>query len=83
MLGNIGSKLKNKAVQTALKAQLKKMPPEQREMFELIMEKDPELLMKMAEETQALIKQGKDQMVAMMEVGRKYQGELQALLMRK
>ena len=83
MLGGLGSKLKNKAVQTALKAQLKKMPPEQRQMFELILEKDPELLIKMAEETQALIKEGKDQMVAMMEVGKKYQSQLQALLMNK
>ncbi len=83
MLGGLGSKLKNKAVQAALKAQMKKMPKEQAQMLETLLEKNPELLMKMAEETQALVKQGKNQMVAMMEVGKKYQKELQAALMGK
>ncbi len=83
MFGGLGAKLKGKAVQAALKAQLKKLPQEQREMLELILEKDPDLLMKMAEEAQELVKQGKDQMSAMMEVGRKYQSELQALIMKK
>ncbi len=82
MFGGLGAKLKNKAVQTAIKTQLKKMPPEQRELIEALLEKDPELLMKMAEETQELVKQGKDQMVAMMEVGKKYQKELQEVLLK-
>ncbi len=82
MLGGIGAKLKGAAVKTALKTQLKKLPKDQREMLEALMEHNPELLMKMAEETQELVKGGKDQMVAMMEVGRKYQKELQEALMQ-
>ena len=41
--------------------------------------KDPELFKKIAEETQAKIKEGKDQMQAASEVMQKYQDELKKL----
>ncbi len=72
-------KLKDAATKKIIKSQLKDMPKEQREMLEAMVEKNPDLFVKIAKETQALVKQGKDQMVAMMEVSRKYQSELQAL----
>ena len=70
-------KLKDFAIKKAIQSQLKKVPKEQAEMLELILEKNPDLLMKIAQEAQDLIKGGKDQMSAMMEVMRKYAPELQ------
>lgn len=72
-------KLKEKAIQKVIKSQLKDMPKEQREMLEAMVDKNPELFVKIAKETQELVKQGKDQMVAMMEVSKKYRSELQVL----
>lgn len=71
--------LKNFLMKKMLKAQLKNMPKDQAQMVERMMEKDPELFMKMAQETQALVKGGKDQMAAMMEVSKKYEKELRQL----
>ncbi len=76
IFGNIGKKVKDKAINVALQSQLKKMDPAQREMFEALMSSNPELLEKIAKESQALIKSGKSEMQAMMEVGKKYQTEL-------
>lgn len=73
-------KLKNFATKKMIQSQLKKMPKEQAEMVEYMLEKDPELFMKISQEAQELVKQGEDQMAAMMKVGRKYQKELQNLM---
>ncbi len=83
MLKGIGAKLKNKAIKTAIKAQLKRLPPQQREIVEALLDKNPELFEKMMADVEQMVKEGKDQMSAMMEVGRKYQSELQKLLMQK
>ena len=63
-----------------LKAQLKNMPGEQAQVLERMIDKDPELFMKIAQETQALVKQGKDQTAAMLEVSKKYRKELEQLM---
>ena len=76
LFSNIGKKVKNTAIKTAVKHQLKKMDPAQRQMFEALMENNPELLEKIALETQELIKGGETQMGAMMKIGKKYQHEL-------
>ncbi len=76
IFGNLGKKVKDKAVSVAIKRQLKKMDPAQRAMFESLMEQNPELLEKIAKESQALIKSGESQMSAMMKIGKKYQKEL-------
>lgn len=56
------------------------MPKDQAEMLERMVEKNPDLFIKMAKETQELVKkQGKDQMSAMMEVSKKYEKELRQL----
>ncbi len=70
---------KNFLVKKMIKSQLKNMPKEQAEMIEQMVEKDPDLFVKMAKETQELVKQGKDQASAMMQVSKKYQKELQRL----
>lgn len=63
-----------------MQSQLKNMPKDQAEMLTSMVEKNPELFMKIAKETQELVKGGRDQMSAMMEVGKKYQKELQQLM---
>lgn len=61
--------------------QLKDVPPEQREVIMRLIERNPDLFVKMSKEVEHKIKQeGKDQMLAMMEVGKKYQKELREAL---
>ena len=76
IFGNLGKKVKDKAVSIAMKRQLKKMDPAQRKMFEVLMENNPALLEKIAKESQSLIKGGDSEMGAMMKIGKKYQKEL-------
>lgn len=59
---------------------MKDAPPEQREMILEMVEKDPKLFERIAEEMQAEMKGGKDQMAAAMKVLPKYQAELQKLM---
>ena len=65
-----------------VQSQLKNMPKEQQEQVMTLIEKNPDLFMKIAKETQEKIKGGKDQMLAMMEVSKKYQSELKKALER-
>ena len=55
------------------------VPEEQIDMVLNMMEKDPDLFKKIAEEVQAKIKSGQDQMSASMEVMRKYQDQIKKL----
>jgi hypothetical protein len=63
--------------------QLKKAPPEQRELIMTMMEKDPALFEKIAKEIEVEVKKGKSQQAAAMAVLPKYQKELQAILGNK
>lgn len=56
------------------------VPEAQIEMFIGMMEKDPELFKKIAEETKAKMDAGQDQQSASMEVMRKYEAELKKLV---
>lgn len=56
------------------------VPEAQIDMFISMMEKDPELFKKIAEETKAKMDAGQDQQSASMEVMRKYEKELKSLL---
>lgn len=68
---------KNFLLKKMLKAQ--GVPEEQVDMVLSMMEKDPELFKKIAEEVQSKIKSGQDQMSASMEVMRKYQDQIKKL----
>lgn len=61
-------------------SQLKNMPQDQQDKIMGLIEKNPDLFMKIAKETQEKVKGGKDQMLAMMEVSKKYQAELKKAL---
>jgi hypothetical protein len=63
-----------------MKSQMSKLPADQRALFEKLIENNPELLMKIAEELQKEMKSGKNQMAAMMVVMKKYEKELRAAL---
>ncbi|MFA6301148.1 MAG: hypothetical protein WC609_02235 [Candidatus Paceibacterota bacterium] len=56
------------------------VPEAQIEMFVKMMEKNPELFKTIAEEIQTKTKGGMDQMVASMEVMKKYESELKKLI---
>lgn len=75
--------IKDFFVKKLLKNQMKKtgLPEEQQDKLIDAMLKNPELFEKIANEIKALEKQGKSQMVASMEVMKKYQNELRDLMM--
>lgn len=62
-----------------LASKMKDVPKEQQEMVFAMLEKNPDLFKKIAEESQELIKQGKSQMDAVMQVMKKYESDLKAL----
>ncbi len=75
------SMIKDFLIKKLAERQLKDMPKEQREMVETLLQNNPELFVKMSKEVEHKVKkEGKDQMLAMMEVGKKYQKELREAL---
>lgn len=73
--------IKDFLIRKVAERQLKNMPKEQQEMIRTILEKNPDLFVKMSKEVEHKVKkEGKDQMLATMEVGKKYQKELQEVL---
>ncbi len=60
--------------------QLKNVPEEQKEKIMRLINEKPELFQKIVMEAQELIKKGKGQQEAMMEVAMKYQSELKGIL---
>lgn len=73
--------IKNFVVKKMLERQLKNVPPAQKEQIMNMVTKNPDLFKKIAEEVENKKKhEGKDEMVATMEVMRKYQGELRNLM---
>jgi sigma54-dependent transcription regulator len=68
-----------------LKKEIEKlpMPPQAKQMFLKLIETRPDLLQKIAEETQELMNQGKNQMAASQAVMMKYQNEIRDALLGK
>lgn len=63
-----------------IQSKMKDVPPAEQEKMIKLIETNPELFQKIGTEVQALMKNGKDQMAATMEVMQKYQSELQKIL---
>ncbi len=87
---NAATKVASKIAQTEwgmeqLKKELEKMPlpPQAKAMFAKLIENRPDLLQKIAEETQELMKQGKNQMAASQQVMMKYQKEIRDAIVGK
>ncbi len=72
--------LKNFLMRKMLQSQTKNLPKDQQEMIMTMLEKDPDLFMKIAGEIQAEMKKGKGQMQAAMAVMPKYQAQLKTLM---
>ena len=75
--------LKNFLMRKMLERQTKNLPKDQQEQVMMMLEKDPDLFMKIAGEMQAEMKKGKDQMSAAMIVMPKYQARLKELMGKK
>jgi 2-oxo-4-hydroxy-4-carboxy--5-ureidoimidazoline (OHCU) decarboxylase len=60
--------------------QMKGVPQAEQDKILAILEKDPSLFQKIAEETQAEMKKGKDQQEAALFVAKKYETELKKLM---
>lgn len=71
--------LKQFLMKQLIKSQLSKLPKEAQNMIMSIMEKNPDLLMKMAEDVQAAKAAGKSDQEAFMSIGEKYKNELHKL----
>ena len=66
-----------------MERQLKDVPPQQRDQLMAMVEQNPDLFMKIAEETKKRVKNGENQMAAMMAVSKKYEAELKQLAMNQ
>ena len=76
--------MKNFLIKKMAEKQLKDMPKDQRETIMYLIENHPDLFAKMSKDVEQKVKkEGKDQMLAMMEVGKKYQKELQEALQNR
>lgn len=62
-----------------LQSKMKDVPQEDQEKIFAMLEKNPGLFQKIAEESQEEMKKGKSQMDAVMSVMKKYEGELRKL----
>lgn len=71
--------LKQFLLKKMVQSQLKSVPEEMRPMVMNLVEKHPDLLMKLAEDFQAEMKTGKSQQDAFMAVAAKHQEELKKL----
>ncbi len=71
--------LKNFMMRKLLESKMKDIPKEEQEMIFNMVEKNPELFQKIAEETQEEMKKGKSQMDAAMSVMKKYEEDLRKL----
>lgn len=72
--------LKKLLLKRMLASQLKDLPKEHQDKFLDAIEKNPELFQKIADAAQIKMKDGKDQMSALMEAAQEHQEELKKLL---
>jgi len=61
---------------------MKNLPKAQQDMFIKMIQENPELFKKIGDEIKALTKSGTSEMTASMQVMRKYQAEIQKLMVR-
>lgn len=80
MFGGMFGGVQKALIKKMMSKQLAQLPPEQRAMFEKLVDEHPELLMQIAQDVQAEMKAGKDQMAAMQSVAIKHQDALKKAL---
>ena len=72
--------IKNFLMKKMLAQQMKGVPQAEQDKILAMLEKDPALFQKIAEETQAEMKKGRDQTSAAMLVAKKYEAEIRKLM---
>jgi predicted DNA-binding protein len=72
--------LKSLIMKKMMKNQLKQVPEDQRVMMEKMIEENPDLLLELAKDVQKEMKDGKDQMAALMSVSEKNKDKLQEII---
>jgi hypothetical protein len=72
--------LKTFLLKKMMRSQLSKLPADQRALFEKLIDNNPDLLMQIAQDLQAELKTGKDQMAAMMVVMKKHEAAIKKAL---
>ena len=73
-------KAKQALMKKVMKSQLGSLPADQRELLENLIDNHPDLLMLIAQDLQAEMKTGKDQMAAMQAVALKHQDALKKVV---
>ncbi len=74
---------KNFLMRKMIQAKTKDLPKDQQEMIATMLEKEPELFMKIAKEIEAEVKKGKSQMHAAMAIMPKYKADIQRIMGQK
>ena len=74
--------IKDFFVKKLIESKLKDVPEEQREQIIKLITENPELFEKIGKEIQQKTKEGKSEMAASMEVMRKYQSEIQKVMIK-
>ncbi len=72
--------LKNFLIKRVLKSQIKSVPAADQEKVMALLDKNPDLFMKIADEVQKKMKEGKSQMTASMEVMKLHEAELREIM---
>ncbi len=75
--------MKDFFVKKLIQSKLKGVPQEQQDQIIAMVTENPELFEKIGKEIQQKTKEGKSEMASAMEVMRKYQGEIQKVMMKK
>ena len=74
--------IKNFLTEKLVRSKMKNLPKDQQDMFIKLVEENPELFKKIGDEVKTLTKSGTSEMTATMQVMRKYQADLQKLMMK-
>lgn len=82
MLGDIFSKIKNKAIAAILSKQLSGLPKEYQELILNAVQENPALFKKIADEIEVAKKKGMNEQYATMQIMAKHKDEMQKLFMQ-
>ncbi len=74
--------IKDFITEKLVRSKMKNLPKNQQDMFIKMIKENPELFKKIGDEVKALTKSGTSEMTASMQVMRKYQAEIQKLMMK-
>lgn len=75
--------LKDFILKKLIQSKLKGLPKDQQDMIMAVVSENPDLFKKIGNEVKAKTKAGMNEQMAMMQVMREHQGELQKILMSK